>query len=55
MRCQEHWGGVCGGKGNGMHAVKHGECAGGDIWLQVVVVWVCTVGMAVAASGACES
>ena len=41
----------CVNKSNGMHAVKHGECAMGDVQLQVVAVWVCAVGMAVAASG----
>ena len=30
MRCWEHWRRVCGGKGNGMHAVEHGKCAGGE-------------------------
>ena len=31
---KEHWRGVCVGKGNGVHVVKHGKCARGDIWLQ---------------------
>ena len=31
---EEHQRGVCGSEGDGAHAVEHGECAGGDVWLQ---------------------
>ena len=47
MQCWEHQRGVCGGEGDGAHAVEHGECARG-IRLWVIVMWVSGL---VAASG----
>ena len=31
---EEHQRGVCGSEGNGVHAVEHGKCTGGDIRLR---------------------